>query len=165
MRTWRRIPLPTGQGSLKSWKGAPLTFDAARLARDLERLRDPTAALSLPAYDRRLHEPLGGSVQIGLEHRLVLVEGNYLLCREGAWGGIPDCFGLRVFLDVPWEACRENAIARHVRGGRRREDAEQHADRTDGANYAVVAATRCEADIVVGLDERHRLIRVLRASP
>jgi pantothenate kinase len=155
-------PAPDGMGqaSLKLWKGAPFTFDAARLARDLARLRDPTAAVSLPAYDRGLHDPVEGAVQIRPEHRLVLVEGNYLLYREGAWVGIPDHFGLRVFLDVPWNACRGHAIARHMRGGRTREDAERHADRSDRANYTIVAATRGEADIVAELDERHGVRRL-----
>ncbi|HUT33689.1 MAG TPA: hypothetical protein VNE39_09430 [Planctomycetota bacterium] len=156
-------PAPFGEGTLRLYKGAHFTFDASRLAADLKRLRAGEGAVALPAYDRKLHDPVEGAVVVAPSDRLVLVEGNYLLYREGPWAEVFGCFDLRVFLDLPPGANRERMIARHVRGGRSREDAIAHFERTDGPNTALVAATRGEADVVVSLDEGYR-VRVIETA-
>ena len=153
-------PAPSGEGTLRRYKGAHFTFDARRLAAELTRLRDAGAAVALPAYDRKLHDPVEGAIVVEPSDRLVLVEGNYLLYREGPWAEVADCFDLRVFLDLPPGVNRERMIARHVRGGRSREDAAAHFERTDGPNTALIAATRGEADVVVGLDAEYRVTAI-----
>jgi len=150
-------PAPSGDGTLRRYKGAHFTFDAVRLAADLGRLRAGDEAVALPAYDRRLHDPVEGAIVVQPSDRLVVVEGNYLLYREGAWARVCDSFGLRLFLDLPPGVNRERMLARHVRGGRSREDAIAHFERTDGPNTELVAATRPEADIVVRLDAGYRV--------
>lgn len=147
-------------GVLKLYKGAHFTFDATRLVADLRRLRSAREPVALPAYDRTVHEPVEGRIHVGPDDRLVLVEGNYLLCREQGWRQVPDLFDLRVFLDLPPGANREPMIARHMRGGRSRPDAERHYERSDLPNTALVARTRAEADIVVELDAGHAVIAV-----
>ncbi len=153
-------PAPSGEGTLRPWKGAHFTFDARRLAADLRRLREAGGQVALPAYDRRLHDPVEGAIVVAPSDRLVLVEGNYLLCREGPWAEVSDCFDLRVFLDLPPGVNHERMIARHVRGGRSREDAIAHFERTDGPNTALIAATHAEADIVVSLDVGYRVTAI-----
>lgn len=148
---------PLGEGTLRHYKGAHFTFDARRLAADLKRLRGGREAVALPAYDRKLHDPVEGAVAVEPSDRLVLVEGNYLLYREGPWAAVFGCFDLRVFLDLPPGVSRERMIARHVRGGRSREDALAHFERTDGPNTALVAATCGEADVVVKLSAQYRV--------
>ncbi|MBM4040950.1 MAG: nucleoside/nucleotide kinase family protein [Planctomycetes bacterium] len=150
-------PAPSGQGALMPHKGAHFTFDARRLAADLPRLRDVGTAVALPAYDRKLHNPVEGAIVVEPSDRLVLVEGNYLLYREGPWAEVADCFDLRLFLDLPPGVNRERMLARHVRGGRTRDEALAHFERTDGPNTALVAATRGEADLVVKLDAEYRV--------
>ena len=81
----------------------------------------------------------------------MLVEGNYLLCRRHGWDAVAGLFDLRLFLDLPPGANREPMIARHVRGGRTREDAERHFERSDRPNTVLVWATRDEADLIVAL--------------
>ncbi len=154
---------PLGDGTMRRYKGAHFTFDALRLAADLQRLKGGGGAVALPAYDRKLHEPIEGAIVVVPSDRLVLVEGNYLLYREGPWAEVFGCFDLRVFLDLPAGANRERLIARHMRGGRSREDAVAHLERTDLPNTALVAATRCEADVVVCLDARYRVRSVKSA--
>jgi pantothenate kinase len=156
-------PAPPGvpePGSLSLYKGGPFTFDAARLAADLRRLRETADPVALPAYDRTLHEPVDGRVLVQPSDRLVLVEGNYLLCRDDGWADVADRFDLRIFLDLPAGLNREPMIARHMRGGRTREDAERHYERSDRRNTELVAATRDEADILVELDGSYAPRRV-----
>ena len=61
-----------------SRRGAPWTFDALGLARDLKRAKELGKA-SLPEYDRKLSDPVDNAVVIEKSHQIVLVEGNYLI--------------------------------------------------------------------------------------
>jgi len=103
-------------------KGRIFTFDAIRLAADLKRLKGGGGAVALPVYDRKGTTRSRGDRGAGLR-RLVLIEGNYLLYREGRGPRCFDSFDLRVFLDLPAGVNRERMIARHVRGRRSRGDA------------------------------------------
>lgn len=66
-------------------KGAPETFDIAGLARDLERLRRDETMVAVTVFDRPLDLARAGGRLITLEHRLVIVEGNYLLLERAQW--------------------------------------------------------------------------------
>ncbi|MFP4058809.1 MAG: hypothetical protein ACLF0G_18220 [Candidatus Brocadiia bacterium] len=151
-------------GPLLRYKGAPSTFDTARLAADLRRLGRGEGPLALPAYDRTLHEPVEGRIVAGRRDRLVLVEGNYLLCRDGPWHQVAEQFELRLFLDFPPQANREPVVARHVRGGRSAADAARHYERVDRPNAELAASTRGAADLVVELDARHAVRGLRRAE-
>ena len=61
-----------------SRRGAPWTFDAAALARDLGQAKRSGRA-SLPEYDRSLSDPVDDAVAVEESHRIILVEGNYLI--------------------------------------------------------------------------------------
>lgn len=147
----RAPPGLVAEGPLKLYKGAHFTFDAARLAADLARVLEADKPVALPAYDRTIHDPVEGRILIQPDVRLVLVEGNYLLYRKDGWERLAGLFDLGIFLDLPAGANREPMIARHMRGGRSREDAVRHFERVDRFNTDLIAATRLEADIVVEL--------------
>jgi hypothetical protein len=61
-----------------SRRGAPWTFDANALARDLGAAKSSGHA-SLPEYDRVLSDPVEDAVVVEESHQIVLVEGNYLI--------------------------------------------------------------------------------------
>ncbi|HRT94607.1 MAG TPA: nucleoside/nucleotide kinase family protein [Planctomycetota bacterium] len=158
-------PAPSGDGTLRRYKGAPFTFDVARLAADLGRLRREAGPVALPVYDRRVHDPVENALVVQPGDRLVLVEGNYLLHRGDGWEALAGLFDLRVFLDLPPGVNRERMIARPVRGGRSREEARAHFERTDGPNTALVAATSAGADLVVKLDAGYRVVGIEPSVP
>lgn len=159
----RTPPGVPAAGPLRLYKGAHFTFNALRLATDLRRLRGGEA-MALPAYDRTRHDVAEAAIPIGAEDRLVLVEGNYLLYREAGWGAVAELFDLRVFLDLPSGVNRERMVARHMRGGRSRDDAIAHFERTDAPNTALIAATKSAADLVVRLDAGYRVASVERGG-
>lgn len=138
---------------LKTFKGAEFTFDAAKGKTSFAALKQqPTATLSLPAYDRQKHDPVDDAVRITADDRLVLIEGNYLLLDHGDWAGMADLFDLRVFINMDaaaGAALKEALIARHIRGGRTREDAKRHYERVDARNARVIQATMDRADVVI----------------
>lgn len=59
-------------------RGAPHTFDAAKLINTLTAAQASRAA-TLPTYSRELSDPVPGGTELLPSHQIVLVEGNYLL--------------------------------------------------------------------------------------
>ena len=81
---------------LRSIKGAPETFDAQAMLTCLERIRQG-GTVDYPVYSRRLHDPIPNGGQIRLNHRYVIVEGNYLFLNEPPWDAFRATFDVRHF--------------------------------------------------------------------
>jgi pantothenate kinase len=159
---WQTAPGRTKQ-PLREIKGAPETFDAQAFVEALDRLRTETE-VSLPRYDRRIHDPLPGGIKVTERDRLVFVEGNYLLLNEGVWEGVSARLDIAIFISMPLEGIRPHIIERHVRGGRSMQEAEEHFERVDKRNYELCMATMDRADIIIvrGNDQRLRAVRLPR---
>ncbi len=141
---------------LRQVKGAPQTFEVEAFLDALRRLR-AGEAVALPAYDRRLHDPVPGRIRVERRHRAALVEGNYLLLQRGAWAQVADLLDLAIFVAVPPEMAERALIERHVRGGRSPEDARRHFERSDRRNVALCMTSAARADLVLRRDASHRL--------
>lgn len=126
---------------MKQVKGAPETYDIAKLIRTLEDLRRRDAVW--PIYDRNLHDVVEDGVRV--EAELVLVEGNWLLSDEGEWARVAEMCDDSIFIEAVPEALRERLVARKMRGGLSREDAEAFYERSDRANILRLMAHHCEA--------------------
>ncbi|MCX4717503.1 nucleoside/nucleotide kinase family protein [Streptomyces virginiae] len=131
-------------------KGAPDTFDAAGYVCLLRRLRAPHGpTVYAPAFDRRLEEPIAGSIPVPPDVPLVITEGNYLLHDVGEWASV------RPLLDEAWylapseELRLERLIERHVRHGKDPAYARAWVDRSDEVNARLVAPGRHRADLVL----------------
>lgn len=74
-------------------KGAPDTFDPAGYAALLTRLRSPEPDTSVyaPAFDRRIEEPVAGSIPVAPHIPLIVTEGNYLLLDSTPGTGYAPC--------------------------------------------------------------------------
>lgn len=134
-------------------KGAPETFDVAGYASLLRRLRTETAhTVYAPAFDRDRELSVAGAIAVRPEHRLVVTEGNYLLCDGPGWSEV------RPLLDEVWfveqeESTRvERLVERHVAHGKPPELARRWTLSSDQANADLVARTRAAADVVVLVD-------------
>ncbi|GIF15531.1 nucleoside/nucleotide kinase family protein [Actinoplanes teichomyceticus] len=135
---------------LRDRKGAPETFDAWGYAALLRRLlADEDDMVYAPGFDRRLEQPIAGTIGVAGPARLVLTEGNYLLLTDGRWAGLRGLFSEVWYADLePAERLRR-LIARHVRFGKEPAAAAEWATGTDERNAALIAATRDRADLVV----------------
>lgn len=123
---------------LRHRKGGPESYDVASLATALGRLRDASGDVPLPAYDRRVHEPAADALVIPRTARIVLIEGNYVLCDEMTWKSVCDLLSPRLFLASDPAAVRERIIARHVRGGASPDEARLKYNRNDRLNIEYV---------------------------
>lgn len=97
---------------LRPRKGAPQTFDTGGLAATLDRLAADDAPVAVPVFDRALEIARAGARVIGVDTRLILIEGNYLLLDDPAWQPIRRHFDLSLRLDVSLDTLRQRLLAR-----------------------------------------------------
>ncbi|MEV0091461.1 nucleoside/nucleotide kinase family protein [Streptomyces sp. NPDC050738] len=126
-------------------KGAPDTFDAGGYAALLARLRTAGDLVYAPAFDRRLEEPVAGSIAVPAGVPLVITEGNYLLHWERARSLLDEVW----FLEIGSAERVRRLVARHVRYGKEPAEAERWVRTSDEANARLVEAGRARADLVV----------------
>ena len=130
-------------------KGAPDTFDAHGYVALLARIRAAEETVYAPAFDRRLEEPVAGSIAVPPAVQLVVTEGNYLLLDEPPWDRVRGELDAVWFVQVDPDVRVERLIARHVRHGRTPEAARAWVLGSDERNAELVDRTRERADLVV----------------
>lgn len=130
-------------------KGAPETFDAGAFLGLVRAIRESSATVSCPAFDRTIDAPVPDRVRVAPSDVVVIVEGNYLLLDRPPWASLAAAFDAIAHLDVPAEIRRSRLIARHVEFGRDPLDAAEFVHRSDEANARLVEASRDRADLLV----------------
>jgi len=133
---------------LRTLKGWHTTFDGER-AREALRLLRKGKSLRLPVYSRTLHDPVEAALPVGPEHRILLVEGNYLFLDAGPWRHIRELFDVRIFVAAPFEVLCAQVAERHMRGGRSKEEAWRKIAEVDRPNMEAVLPTQGYADITI----------------
>lgn len=133
-------------------KGMPETFDAEKLRRTL--LATQSGLVRWPVYDRRIHDVVEDAVEVTGD--ILIVEGNWLLLDRPVWRDLPR--DMTVFIGATEDQLRERLIARKMRGGLSREDAEIFYDRTDGPNVRLCMAESLPADLSLVLGQDGSLI-------
>ncbi|WP_232840144.1 MULTISPECIES: nucleoside/nucleotide kinase family protein [Nocardia] len=130
-------------------KGEPDTFDAAGYVENLGRLRHAPIGepVPWPTFDRRIEEPTPAGV-VFTRQRVVITEGNYLLC-DGAWSGVRDLLDERWYLDADRDVLERRLLRRHLRGGRTADAARAKVRDSDLRNADLIARTRSRADLVL----------------
>jgi pantothenate kinase len=105
---------------LRDRKGAVETFDAEGFAALVERLVVPKCEVIFPVFDRSRELAVAGAGVVSPDHRVVVIEGNYLLLDQAPWNR--SRYDLRVWLDVPEAELERRLTARWQGYGR---DAQQ----------------------------------------
>jgi pantothenate kinase len=106
-----------------------------------------------PSFERRLEQPIAGSIPVPPDAGLVVTEGNYLLLDEPGWCEV------RPLLDEVWyvsvdESVRlKRLVERHIAFGKPREAAIDWAHGSDQRNAELVQRTRHLADLQVSLSQ------------
>ncbi len=134
-------------------KGAPHTFDVEGFCALLARVR-AGAAVYAPAFDRDLELARAGALEIGIDARIVVVEGNYLLHDHGGWEGVRQHLDAVWFLDVPLPELDRRLLARWATHGKDPEAARAWIDSNDMPNAQIVLQGRDRADRVLTADTR-----------
>ncbi len=146
--------------SLRQVKGSPETFDVQGLHACLLRMREESE-LTFPVYSRVAHDPLPAKGLLRREHKLILIEGNYLLLRRPGWQELGPLFDTQVFITAPLESLLENLRERHRRGGKDEAAAEAHIQAVDLPNIRLVLSASSPADILIEKADARHIRRII----
>ncbi|MBT1610274.1 nucleoside/nucleotide kinase family protein [Curtobacterium poinsettiae] len=131
-------------------KGAADTFDADGYVALVRRLvAADEDVVWAPDFDRRVDEPVAGSIAVPRATRLVVSEGNYLLDDTAPWSALPALFTETWFCAVDDGVRLDRLVGRHMRHGRDHDAARAWAVQVDGVNAARVAPTVIRASRTV----------------
>jgi pantothenate kinase len=134
-------------------KGAPETFDVAGLLATLARIRADDGAVAIPVFDRDLDLARAGARLVEPAHRIVVVEGNYLLLDEAPWRGLAGFFDETVLLEVPEAELRRRLLARWLHHGLERTAALARAEGNDLVNARRVVIGSRTPDRIISTGE------------
>ena len=133
-------------------KGIPATFNSSKFVLLIKEIASQNVEkIYCPSYDRSLHNPVDHSIIIENKHKIIIVEGNYLLLDTCPWNELADLFHESWFIDTPLITTKERLISRHVLTGRSFEEALSKVDSTDAPNAQLIIKTRCKADKVIAV--------------
>lgn len=131
-------------------KGAIDTFDAGGYVALVRRLATADEdVVWAPDFDRRVDEPVAGSIPVPRTARLVVTEGNYLLDADEPWSALPTLVAETWACVVDDRVRVDRLVGRHMRHGRDHEAARSWAVEVDGVNAARVATTVTRASRTV----------------
>jgi pantothenate kinase len=131
-------------------KGAPDTFDAKGFTSLLQRIRNNVDEdIYFPVFHREFEESYAAEGVVGARTRLVLTEGNYLLVDDENWDGIRPLLNESWYLAPDDSIRQQRLIARHMKYGKTKEEAEFWSLGSDEVNAQVVAASSKYATRIV----------------
>lgn len=133
----------------RSRKGSPHSFDAEGFSIILARLKAADGDVAIPVFDRSMDLARAGAAIVTAQHRILLVEGNYLLLNQPVWCDLPQYFDMSIFLQVPLETLENRLIQRWLDHGAAYEAAKTRALANDIPNAQVVVQHSQHADFIL----------------
>lgn len=133
-------------------RGAPDTFDAHRLCQDLTQLRyGHEPIMRLPGFDHAKGDPEPGLHEFDRsQHKIVIVEGLYLLHDDHGFDQVNKLFDYSVFIDSDVDLCMERLkIRNRCIPGYTVEEIESRVDEIDRANAMTTLRSKERADLIV----------------
>jgi pantothenate kinase len=120
-------------------RGAPFTFNAQRFVKELSEAQQRGEG-SFPSFDHGTGDPIEGDIEIIKgRHRVVIVEGNYLLLDEEPWCAIRTLLSETWFLDINVDLCMQRVRERFLATGRDEQTADFRVTYNDRPNAELVA--------------------------
>ena len=142
------------QMGLLPLKGIPASFDAAGFVQLLQSIREAgltaeAESVLAPIFNRGQERSIQNGIEIGPQHQLVLVEGNYLLLDDAPWNKVMALCDEVWYIDVPEDVLIPRLVARHMAGGKSQQAAEAKVASTDLPNGRLVARSQHRADRIL----------------
>lgn len=134
---------------LLSRKGAPETFDTGGFKRTLDAIREDIDDVYVPVFDRNLELSRGSARCVSRSHRIVLIEGNYLLLNQSPWNQLAGLFDLTLVIDIPLPVLESRLVQRWLDHGHDEPAARQKASGNDIPNAHTVQKSSILADITI----------------
>lgn len=132
-------------------RGAPDTFDASTLKRDLLRIKEGDEnMINFPDFDHAKGDPEPDKLQFMRQHHSVVVcEGLYLLHDEDQWD-LDECFDFSIFIESDVDTAMNRLKVRNqCIPGYSPEEIEFRVDAVDRVNAHTVNRSKDRASLVV----------------
>ncbi|KDP21368.1 hypothetical protein JCGZ_21839 [Jatropha curcas] len=129
-------------------RGAPWTFAPTLLLECLMKLRNEGSVYA-PSFDHGVGDPVEDDIFVSLQHKVVIVEGNYLLLEEGVWKDILSMFDEKWFIDIDIDKSMERVLRRHISTGKPTDVAKWRINYNDRPNAELIMKSKKNADIVI----------------
>ncbi|PSR94836.1 Uridine kinase [Actinidia chinensis var. chinensis] len=129
-------------------RGAPWTFDPERLLKCLKSLRNQGSVYA-PSFDHGVGDPVEDDIFVNLQHKVVIVEGNYLLLEDGAWKAISSVFDEKWFIEVDIETAMQRVLKRHILTGKPPDIAKWRIEYNDRPNAELINKSKKNADLII----------------
>ncbi|XVF32464.1 hypothetical protein REPUB_Repub17cG0085200 [Reevesia pubescens] len=94
-------------------RGAPWTFDPILLLNCLKNLKNQGPVYA-PSFDHGVGDPIEDDIFVSPQHKVVIVEGNYLLFEVGVWEEVSSMFDEKWFIDVDLDTAMQRVLKRHI---------------------------------------------------
>lgn len=133
-------------------RGAPDTFDAKALCRDLNRIRNgPEEEIIIPGFCHAHGDPICDMHEFDRnKHKVVLCEGLYLLHDQHGFENVKNFLHTSLYLDACVDTCMSRLKVRNkVIPGYEPEEIEHRVDAVDRTNAMIVQQSKFRADCVV----------------
>ncbi|KAL5561797.1 hypothetical protein UlMin_031544 [Ulmus minor] len=129
-------------------RGAPWTFNPELLLTCLKNLRDQGSVYA-PSFDHGVGDPMEDDIFVSLQHKVVIVEGNYLLLEDGTWKEISSVFDQKWFIEIDIDKSMERVLKRHISTGKPPDVAKWRIDYNDRPNAELIMKSKKNADLVI----------------
>nr|KJB42204.1 hypothetical protein B456_007G142000 [Gossypium raimondii] len=129
-------------------RGAPWTFDPVLLLNCLKSLRKQGSVYA-PSFAHGIGDPIEDDIFVSLQHKVVIVEGNYLLSDEGVWREVSSIFDEKWFIDVDLDTAMQRVLKRHISTGKPPDVAQWRIDYNDRPNAEFIMKSKKNADLVI----------------
>jgi pantothenate kinase len=134
-------------------RGAPDTFSPEKLLKDVNRIKTATeeSIVMVPGFDHEKGDPEPDEHEFRRdEHKIVLVEGLYLLHDGEIWKDLNDLFDYSIFVNADVDVCMERLkIRNQCIPGYTKEEIEIRCEVVDRANAMTVERSKARASICV----------------
>ena len=135
---------------LRRRKGSPESFDVEGLCNLAQRI-STQQHVYFPVFDRDRDLAIAQAGAVTHEHKLVFLEGNYLLLDEPWWRDIREHCDLSVFLDVPRDVLERRLIERWRHYGLDQDTMDQQICGNDLINFDRIIANSLQSDCRLSL--------------
>ncbi|XP_024535263.1 putative uridine kinase C227.14 [Selaginella moellendorffii] len=129
-------------------RGAPWTFNPSGLVDCLKALRSQQWAY-FPSFDHGVGDPVEQDILVSPKHKVVLVEGNYLLLEDGEWKELKNLFDERWFISLDLDTAMKRVELRHISTGKTKEHAKSRVEYNDRPNAELILTTRKHSNLVI----------------
>ncbi|KAK4646366.1 hypothetical protein QC761_209820 [Podospora bellae-mahoneyi] len=107
--------------SAHKYRGSEPTFNGPAFLSLVRSLAEPitpsTSPIYAPSFDHALKDPVENAIEILPTHRIVVIEGNYIMLNKPPWSSIPPLLDIKIFISAPEPVLRQRLARRHLAAG------------------------------------------------